>query len=155
VTCGTAVLPALSWSLSVRREIGQARGLEGGSGIDVALALAASRRWGDWYGYLTLASTWFGRDEVYGIPLTSHQMSLLAAAEWRYRPRTSAMVQLLATQGVAKDFGPFSDPSWEITLGWKSEIAEATVLELGLIENVITFDNSPDFGIHAGITTRF
>lgn len=23
------------------------------------------------------------------------------------------------------------------------------------IENIITFDNSPDFGIHAGITSRF
>lgn len=155
ISCGTAVLPALSWSVSLRHEIGQVRGLEGGGGTDVAFAVASSRRWGEWYGYLTLASTWFGRHEVYGIPLTTHQLSLLAAAEWRYRPRTSAVVQLLATQGVAKDFGPFSDPSWEITLGWKSEVATGTVLELGLIENIITFDNSPDFGIHAGVTTRF
>jgi hypothetical protein len=34
-------------------------------------------------------------------------------------------------------------------------LAERTVFELGLIENIIDFNNSPDFGIHAGLTVRF
>ena len=35
------------------------------------------------------------------------------------------------------------------------ELAERTVFELGLIENIINFNNSPDFGVHAGLTYRF
>jgi len=40
-------------------------------------------------------------------------------------------------------------------LGWKWEVKTKVVLEFALIENIIVFDNSPDFGIHAGITSRF
>ena len=29
------------------------------------------------------------------------------------------------------------------------------VLEIGLIENTVTVDNSPDFGVHVGYTQRF
>lgn len=155
VTCGTEVLPALAWSATARWELGEQAGLEGGSGFDLSAAVAASRRWGDWYGYLTLAYTWFGRETAYGIPLEDTQASALVGAEWRFHPRTSAILQLLATQGVAIDLDPFSEPSWEITVGLKSEIATGLVLETGLIENLVTFDNSPDFGVHAGLTYRF
>jgi hypothetical protein len=65
------------------------------------------------------------------------------------------MVQYLFTEGVAEDLGDLSSPSHEITLGAKWEVIQGTVLEFGLIENVITLGNSPDFGIHFGITSRF
>jgi hypothetical protein len=42
-----------------------------------------------------------------------------------------------------------------VTLGWRGEILERTVLEIGLIENVVTYDNSPDFGVHIGLAYRF
>lgn len=45
-------------------------------------------------------------------------------------------------------------PTHEITLGWKGEVARDAVLEIGLVENVITFDNSPDFGVHGGFSYR-
>ena len=51
--------------------------------------------------------------------------------------------------------GSFSTNSHEITLGWKWEFVNNVVLEFGLIENLINFENSPDFGIHAGLTWRF
>jgi nucleoside-diphosphate-sugar epimerase len=56
---------------------------------------------------------------------------------------------------VAKDLGDFSQNSNEITLGWKWELADRTVFEFGLIENILNFNNSPDFGVHAGLTFRF
>ena len=43
----------------------------------------------------------------------------------------------------------------EVTLGWKGEVRPAGVLQIGLLENVATFDNSPDFGIHVSYTQRF
>jgi hypothetical protein len=65
------------------------------------------------------------------------------------------LIQYLLTEGVADDLEDLSSSSNEITLGAKWEVGRGTVLEFGLIENVITLGNSPDFGIHFGITTRF
>lgn len=67
----------------------------------------------------------------------------------------SLILQYLGTEGQAVDFGPFSETSNEIVVGWKWEAAPGGVLEVGLIENVVTFDNSPDFGVHAAWTQRF
>ena len=54
-----------------------------------------------------------------------------------------------------KDFSSFSELSHEVTVGWKWEIILGQILEVGLIENIITFDNSPDFGFHVGYSWRF
>ena len=67
----------------------------------------------------------------------------------------SLLIQYLVSEGVAEDLGEISKPSHEVTLGWKGEVRKGTVVEVGLIENVITYDNSPDFGVHAGFTQRF
>ena len=68
----------------------------------------------------------------------------------------SWLVQILGCEGVAaRGFDPFSEASYEITIGWKREIVTRGVLEIGLVENVVTFDNSPDFGVHVGYTRRF
>jgi len=50
---------------------------------------------------------------------------------------------------------PFDEASFEVSAGWKREITSGTVLEVGLIENIIDSDASPDFGVHFGIRHRF
>ena len=105
--------------------------------------------------YLTLGYAWYGSDAVYGLELETTQATVLAAGEWRFKPRMSLVMQLLGTQGVATDLGVFSETSNEIVLGWKWEVRQAGVLEIGLLENIIEFDNSPDFGVHAAWTQRF
>jgi thiol-disulfide isomerase/thioredoxin len=154
VTCGTVKWPALSWAATGRYSLGNPGDLEG-SKFDIALSAAASRRFGKFYVYLTLGYAWYGSDSVFGIELETTQVTALAAAEWRFKPRMSFILQYLGTQGVAKDLGVFSDTSNEIVLGWKWELREAGVLEIGLLENVVSFDNSPDFGVHAAWTQRF
>jgi hypothetical protein len=67
----------------------------------------------------------------------------------------SFVLQYLGTESVAVDLGPFSETSNEVTVGWKGEIRPAGVLGIGLIENVATFDNSPDFGVHVEFSQRF
>ena len=63
---------------------------------------------------------------------------------------------LYGTLGYAK-FGQdrFRGIELEVTLGWKWEAVQRGVLEVGIIENLISFDNSPDFGIHVGFSRRF
>ncbi len=154
LTCGTATLPALSYAVTGRYAVGDAGEVEGGD-WDVALSVAASRRFGKFYVYLTLGYAWYSSDSFYGIELEDTQLTILAAGEWRFNPRMSLILQILSTQGVAKDFGPFSEASNEIVIGWKWEVRQAGVLEIGLLENILIFDNSPDFGVHAAFTQRF
>lgn len=154
LSCGTAKWPALSYSITGRYSLGDFDELEG-DGFDVAVSVSASRRLGRFYLYLTAGYAVYASEAFYGIELEDSQLSLLAAAEWRFKPRMSLILQYLGTEGQAVDFGPFSETSNEIVVGWKLEAAPGGVLEVGLLENVVSFDNSPDFGVQAGWTQRF
>ena len=154
LTCGTATLPAFSYAVTGRYAVGDVGETEGGA-WDVALSVAASRRFGKFYAYLTLGYAWYSSDSFFGVQLEDTQVTILAAGEWRFKPRMSLILQIMTTQGVAVDFDPFSKTSNEVIFGWKWEVRQAGVLEIGLLENIVTFDNSPDFGVHAAFTQRF
>ena len=77
-----------------------------------------------------------------------------APGEWRFRSWNALLLQYLVTEGLVDDFGPFSETSHEITLGYKRELRPRSVFEIGMIENLFTFDNSPDFGIHLALIYR-
>ena len=57
--------------------------------------------------------------------------------------------------GALEGFGDLSRPSYELGLGLKIDVGLGSVLELGLTENILVFDSSPDFGMHAGLRVRF
>lgn len=154
VTCGTARLPAFSYSFTARYDTLDVD-LTGGNPWDFGASVAASRRFGKVYLYATLGYGVFGRSTFRGIELEDSQFSWMLAVEWRFAARLSLLVQYLWTEGVIEDFGPFSAASNEITLGLKWEVHRKGTLEVGLIENIIEFDNSPDFGFHVGYTQRF
>jgi thiol-disulfide isomerase/thioredoxin len=153
VTCGTPRTPAFSYSFTAQYELDSADLT--GSDLGLGASVAISRRFGAWYVYGTLGYSWFGSNEFRGLELESTQFTLLAAGEWRFLPRQSFLLQYLATEGLVKDFSSFSEISHEVTVGWKWEIILGQILEVGLVENIITFDNSPDFGFHAGYSWRF
>ena len=155
VTCGTAKAPAFSYSVTTRLETVDAGDLGGGSDLDLGASVALARRVKHFYFYGTLGYAWFGRNEFRGIELEDTQYTILAAAEWRFLANQSFLLQYLRTEGLSPDFGPFADESHEVTLGWKWEALSKTVIEVGLIENLISFDNSPDFGLHVGLVRRF
>ncbi len=155
VTCGTAKAPAFSYSVTSRIETADAGDLGGGGDVDFGASIALSRRVKRFYFYGTFGYAWFGRDEFRGLELEQTQYTVMAAVEWRFKAEQSLLLQYLLTEGVASDFGEFSKESHEITLGWKWEAWPNTVIEAGLVENIISFDNSPDFGFHFGFTRRF
>jgi thiol-disulfide isomerase/thioredoxin len=158
VTCGTEFWPAVSYAVTGRFNL-DAPDLRD-EGTDIGLSVSAARRWGELYAYASLAGARFDATRTRGdLQLRETQVSGLFAAEWRFAPRQSFVVQYLVTQGALESDFPaldaFRDASHEVTLGWKIELIDRGVLEIGLVENIITFDNSPDFGIHAGWTQRF
>ena len=155
VTCGSAKLPAFSYSVTTRIETEDSGDLTGESDLDLGASVSVARRVKQVYFYGTLGLTWFGGDEFRGLELEDTQYTILAAAEWRFRANQSFLLQYLRTEGLSPDFRPFANESHEVTLGWKWEVLKKTVIEVGLIENVISFDNSPDFGFHIGLARRF
>jgi thiol-disulfide isomerase/thioredoxin len=155
VTCGTAKLPAFSYSVGARLDTVGDGDLSGDSDWDFGVSVALARRFKRLYVYGTLGYAWFGQDNFRGLELRDSQWTFLAALEWRYRARQSFLAQVLISEGVVANFDPFSATSNEITLGWKWEAIDRGIFEAGLIENLATFDNSPDFGFHVGWTQRF
>ncbi len=155
VTCGTARLPAFSYAVTGRVEAGDSEDLEGGNAFDIGASVSLSRRLGNFYAYGTLGYARFGRERFRGIELHDDQLTGLVAVEWRFVPRMSFSIQYLVSEAVAENLGEISKASHEVVFGLKGEVKKGTVLEVGLIENVVTFDNSPDFGIHLGVMHRF
>ena len=156
LTCGTTVWPALAYSVSTRWDAGGDAELEGDSDFSAGISCSAAKRLGDrFYAYLGLAYNWYGPDESRGLPLKGEQWGGLAAVEWSYRSNRSLILEYLVNEGAAVDRDPFDDPTHEVHLGWKREFRPGTVLEIGLIENIINVDNSPDFGLHFGLRHRF
>ncbi len=154
VGCGHGARPAFSYAATARLETLDSGGLEGGD-LDLGVSVAVSRKLGSFYLYGTVGHAWFGARRFHGMALETTQWTGLAAVEWRYGRRQSLLLQLLRSEGVVSDFSPFSRDSTELTLGLKWELADRRVLEVGLIENIVSFDNSPDFGLHLGFARRF
>ena len=67
-TLEVKVTAMLAWAATVRWSAGHSDDF-GGDDFDVALSLAASRRFGSLYVYLTLGLAHFGTDSVYGLGL--------------------------------------------------------------------------------------
>ena len=151
VTCGTSRLPAFSYAGTVRLSDSDDLGTE----LDFGLSVAIARRFGPIYVYGTLGYSWFGEDNFRGLELKDTQGTFLAALEWRFMPTQSFLFQLLITEGLIENLDSFSDTSNELTLGWKKQVVPKGVLEVGIIENLVSFDNSPDAGFHVGYSHRF
>ena len=156
VTCGTEVWPALAYSVSTRWDAGGDAELEGSSDFSAGLSVSAAKRLGErFYAYLGLGYNWYGPDESRGLPLKDEQWGGLAAVEWSYKSRRSLILEYLINEGAAVDRTPFDEITHEVHVGWKCEVRPGTVIELGVIENLINADNSADFGVHFGVRHRF
>ena len=154
LTEGTDGVPAIAVTLKVGTALGDSPDLRGDS-VAVAGGLTVSKGWGDVFAYLGAGFAWYGRESFHGLPLRPFGASILTALEWRFLAGASVVLQHLWTPGALEGFGDLSRPSYELGLGFKVEVAESAVLEIGLTENLLVFDSSPDFGMHAGLTLRF
>lgn len=155
LTCGSDKIPALSYSLSARYDTEGQHMLDRDFPIDLGLSIMTAKKLGPVNLYLSAGLFWYGSSQIQRVKLKKVQTSLMAGLEWRFGQRHSLLAQCLISEGAAEDLGPFSDASYEVTLGWKWEVIPNGLFELGLIENIIIWDNSPDFGLHSGFSYRF
>jgi hypothetical protein len=154
LTAGSEVLPAIGSSLTLKTNLRESAHLRG-SPVDLAASISFAKKWGDFHAYVTTGFSWYGSERFQGLELKPHALSLLLAVEWALADGLSLVLQHQGAQGAVKNLAAFSKPSHEIALGAKIQIGAGSVFEVGVIENIIVFDNSPDFGMHAGLTLQF
>ena len=155
LTPGTNWVPHASLVFHLKFPTGDADDLYGSGSFDGGVALCLSKRIWRFYGYVEAQYTRFGTDELAGIAMRSDQGSFLVAIEYPWTERFSILLQALINTGAAKDFYQFSLPTYEVTLGMKAEFLPDAFFEFGLIENVFYYHNSPDLGLHFGLSRRF
>jgi len=154
LTPGDEVLPAVAWSVTGKANLRDA-GLIEGEGVDFATSVSVSKQLGDFYSYATLSFAWYGSETFYGIDLKPHTLSIVSAVEYVITNGFSLILQHQWTEGAVEHLGAFSEPSYEISVGAKILLAENAMFEVSVVENIINFDNSPDFGLHTGLTIQF
>ena len=125
----------------------------GGQSVDVGAMISMVRGFGPLYLYASPGIVYYSQQEEIGIVLRQWHFSGLFAAELHpANTNNSWIAQLLIESGIAKTFGGFTQDTYELTMGYKRRLSKSTVLEIGVLENLFHFDNSPDIGLHAGFT---
>lgn len=147
--------PSFSYSLTARWDVDGSRYMERDFPIDLGGAISFAKKLGDWYLFMETGVFWYGADRFGNIELTSSAVSGLLGVEYLLSPNGSLVFQYMVTEGQAKHIDAFSDPSHEVMLGVKWRVASQTLLEAAILENIIVYSNSPDFGLHVGLTRRF
>jgi len=128
----------------------------GGQAADYGLALSLGRRLGRIHAYACAGIVYYGQGSMIGIELNRRHRSGLLALEYHPQSsRHSAVFQLLAENGVAKEFSQFRHGTYEAVLGYKYLASPTTLIEIGLLENMFFHDNSPDIGLHVSVIKLF
>jgi len=153
---GTNRLPAIGISGVLRYGLNTSSSEDNHEPLDWSIGIGLSKRWSDtWYTYSYLGYTNYGQTEMFGLEFKDASISFMLAFAWQWKPNFSMLFQYVFSEGVVKDFGSLSDPSHEVNIGFKWQLSSGSIIEFALIENVITFDNSPDFGLHLAFSHPF
>lgn len=146
------------WSLIatalLKLPTGQPATLYSTGGLDSGLSLSAAQGLGRVALYGMAAAMRYGARHQFPITLNRWQYSTLAGVEYRFSEASAWLLQVLGTSPTAPGFGDFGRWSWEVAAGVKRRLGRDWVVEVGVLENILIYDNSPDVGLHLGLTWR-
>lgn len=121
---------------------------------DFGILVTADRRWQSNAVIFNLGFVFPGTYEEsrYGTsfdPPTLSSLNMSWLHGFKRWPRTRMFFQLLAARHMYSDLmdSDISDPEFQMTIGMKWATS-AGVLGVGLTENLLNFDNTPDIGVH-------
>ena len=150
LTEGTCVLPAITVQGEVSLPTGDQDELRGMGSPAFALSAVASKRLGGSpvITFLGLGYQYCDSDDVAFIKFRDEQYSGLAGVEYQVSRTFGLLVQYLVSSAVAWDYFAFSEPSHEISVGFKWYVGHEGALEVAVVENLFVFENSADIGVH-------
>jgi len=157
VFAGNIWLPAVNMSGSIRYGLDTGRAFSDNHPVDYGFSLGFGKRFSErWYAHLILSYTVFdltvARDYNGFTPIRmkNQQAGGLLAFGYELSPRWTFLGQYMVQEAAIKDISGLDEPSHEIHLGFKYRFPKWGILECALIQNIISMDNSPDFGVHLG-----
>lgn len=123
---------------------------------DYGFGWGLSKRWFErWYTYGVLGYTLYadrGKSVPGQVEFINNQTTALFAIAWQYTPDLAIIAQYLYTSAAIKNLESLDEAAHEVNLGFKWRVGQRYMIDFALIENIITLDNSPDFGLHLGLS---
>lgn len=157
VTGGDETWPAVNISTSIRYGVETGEIYQDDHPVDYGVSVGLAKRWSEkWYSHAILSYAIYEFDQGRNLPgfspiiLEDRQYAALLSLGYDYSRRLTILAQYLLYEAAVKEIAGLDEPSHEVHLGFKYRTDKAGIVEFGLIENVITMDNSPDFGVHLG-----
>ena len=135
--------------------------LDASGGFETGLGLGISRRWGKTLATTALLGYTAYRDTRYTgaacdtVSFENHQITAMAAAAWQVRPWISLQGQYLYTSPSIKGIQGLDKAAHEVRMGATCRLSRHHLLTIAFVENIITMDNSADFGLHLSLQQRF
>jgi hypothetical protein len=147
--------PSVSWLNAVKLPTGRFEHLTGSGGTDLQMALLVTQPVGRRLAaHYNLAHTRLGKPARHaGFPVRS-VLSQMLAIEYLATPRLSVLVQALSNTSLFPEsaLGPLDRTAYELHAGVKYAVSPSTRFEIGLMENLSQYQNTPDIGLHAGVS---
>lgn len=151
---GSRVLPAVNLYGVARYAFESADIVSQGNELDLGLGIGLAKKWSaNFYTYGIAGYTLYDdQDETQQtvIKLKRHQFTGLFSMSYSLSQNTALLAQYLYSTSVVETIQGLDEPSHEVHLGLKFRIGKKSVLDLSFIENIVSMDNSPDFGVHLG-----
>lgn len=156
LTGGTAVLPAITVQCEVSLPTGDQDELRGLGAASVAVSAVASKRLGEspFISYFGAGFEYCDSANISVIELRDEQYTGMAGLEYQYSRSFGLLLQYLINSPVAKDYYAFSESSQEVSFGCKWRVGSRSSLEMAVVENVDSFENSADIGFHLAYGCR-
>ncbi|HXH40271.1 MAG TPA: DUF3187 family protein [Thermoanaerobaculia bacterium] len=147
---------SLSAQAAIELPTGSAQTLDGSGSIDGGLQLLATRDYGRSRVNASAGILFLGRNAPLGLApqfviTDSIGISSLIAL------RTSATLQVTVSQSPFRKLGApeLARRSYQMTAGLQHAFGQSLTLYGGIVENLITYQNSADAGLVMGVTHRF
>ncbi len=153
---GTTQLPAICMSGTLRYGLNTPLSEDDDQPLDMGIAIGLFKRWSHrLYSYHQLGYTRYGQRELFGLNFEEYTLFAINTLAWHWRSNLSIVLHYIYHEGALEDLGGLSDASHELDLGFRWQLSGGDIIEFALIENILTFDNSPDFGLHLAYDYRF
>ncbi|WP_155875735.1 DUF3187 family protein [Desulfuromonas sp. AOP6] len=159
---GSRWLPAINMSGSVRYGLDNGKAFKNNHPVDYGFSLGFGKRFSErWYTHLIFSYTIFDltvAGDFNGftpIRMENQQAGGLLSFGYEYSPRWTFLGQYMVQEAAIKDISGLDEPSHEIHFGVKYSAPRRGTFEFAIIQNIVSMDNSPDFGIHLGWTYPF
>lgn len=162
LTDGDEHWPAVNVTTSVRYGIETGEVFSDNHPVDYGFSLGVGKRWLDkWYSHAIVSYTFYDFDQSRGltgfvpVSLVDLQFGGLLSVGYNYSEKLVILAQYSIYEAAVNNISGLDKSSHEAHLGIKYRTENTGLIEFGVIENMVNYDNSPDFGFHLGWEYEF